>query len=191
MKETAPTVIFSIGHSNHPWELFADLLRASQISTLIDVRSIPRSRFAHFNQAPLTARLAAVNISYHHMGGELGGRPPAGGPLDYEAAAAMPSYLDALATAVKIAKTRRSVLMCSEHEPLSCHRCLLLGRSLSGNSRVEVRHILRSGEVERHTETEVRLLHDTRKKISQLASPREQLGEAYRAQIRKLQGSAR
>ncbi len=87
MKATAPTVIFTIGHSNHPWSLFADLLRASQISALIDVRSIPRSRFAHFNQAPLKARLATLDISYHHMGTELGGRPSAGTPLDYEAVA--------------------------------------------------------------------------------------------------------
>jgi uncharacterized protein (DUF488 family) len=188
MEATAPTAIFTIGHSNHPWDLFADLLRASEISALIDVRSIPRSRFAHFNQAPLTARLAALNISYHHMGAELGGRPLAGAPLDYEAVAVLPGYLDALADTVAIAKSQRSVLMCSEHEPLSCHRCLLLGRSLAGQG-VAVRHILRSGHVERQAETEARLLEATRRKISHLASPDEQLAEAYRAQIRKLQGT--
>ncbi len=55
------------------------------------------------------------------------------------------------------ATTQRSVLMCSEHEPLSCHRCLLLGRSFVGQG-VAVRHILRSGQVESHQETEARLL---------------------------------
>jgi uncharacterized protein (DUF488 family) len=190
MKATASPIIFTIGHSNHPWGLFADLLGASQISALIDVRSIPRSRFAHFNQGPLKARLAALDISYHHMGAELGGRPSAGTPLDYEAVAALPRYLDALADAVAIATARRSVLMCSEHEPLSCHRCLLLGRSLRGQG-VAVRHILRSGQVEGHDETEARLLEATRRKTSRLARPGEQLAEAYRAQVSKLQGSAR
>jgi uncharacterized protein (DUF488 family) len=190
MKALTVPAIFTIGHSNHPWERFAELLRASQISALIDVRSVPHSRFAHFNQAQLTARLAALDITYHQMGADLGGRPSAGVPLDYEAVAKLLGYREALKNVAATAWRQRLVLMCSEHEPLNCHRCLLVGRSLAGQG-ISVRHILTSGEVEEHVATEGRLLRATWRKVSPLAKLDEQLAEAYRVQIGKLQGGSR
>jgi uncharacterized protein (DUF488 family) len=54
------TSIFTVGHSNHPWEKFAELLHVAKIETLADIRSFPRSRLAHFNQAQLRARLESL-----------------------------------------------------------------------------------------------------------------------------------
>jgi hypothetical protein len=47
--------------------------------------------------------------------------------------------------------------MCAEREPLDCHRCLLVARSLAARG-VAVGHILHDGAVEAHAETERRLL---------------------------------
>jgi len=46
--------IFTIGHSNRTLEYFFDLLRAYKIETILDIRTIPRSRHnPQFNQKEL------------------------------------------------------------------------------------------------------------------------------------------
>lgn len=178
--------LFTIGHSNHSWERFVGLLRACQIEAVADVRSFPRSRFAQFNQAPLRARLVADRIDYLYFGDMLGGRPMGTGNPDYEAMAETASYRAALAKVIELAAAKRAAIMCSEHEPLACHRCLQLGRSLVGEG-VTVRHILRDGTTESHGDSEQRLLALAGKKTSELfASPAERLAEAYRLQERAL-----
>ena len=52
---------------------------------------------------------------------------------------------------------RRVCLMCAEREPLDCHRCLLVSRSLAGRG-LAVGHILHDGATEPHAATEERLL---------------------------------
>jgi hypothetical protein len=47
--------------------------------------------------------------------------------------------------------------MCSERDPLDCHRCLLVARALAARG-VSIGHILHHGEIESHTATERRLL---------------------------------
>ena len=41
--------IFTIGHSNHKWETFRDLLKQHEIKLLIDTRSKPVSTYAPFS----------------------------------------------------------------------------------------------------------------------------------------------
>jgi len=47
--------------------------------------------------------------------------------------------------------------MCAERDPLDCHRCLLVARSLAGLG-LKIGHILFDGSVEPHEATEQRLL---------------------------------
>jgi uncharacterized protein (DUF488 family) len=47
--------------------------------------------------------------------------------------------------------------MCSEREPLECHRCLLVTRALAARG-LNVGHILHDGTIEPHAATEQRLL---------------------------------
>jgi len=191
MGSCTKTCIFTIGHSNHPWDKFAALLQTADIRALVDVRSYPRSRFAHFNQAPLMARLAELDIDYLHLGNELGGRSEAGNTFDYEVIATSPRFSEALTRAAEIAGKQRTVLMCSEHEPLTCHRCLLLGRSLAERG-IAVRHILRDGCIEPHAQTEDRLLAITGKKTADLlAAPAERIALAYSVQVQALRRKAK
>jgi uncharacterized protein (DUF488 family) len=116
----------------------------------------------------------------------LGGRPEADVALDYEKIARLPEYIDALNRVVEIAGQKRTALMCSEHEPLACHRCLLLGRSLD-ESGIAVQHVLRDGRIEAHEDTEDRLLAITRKKAGDLLEvPAERLVLANRLQAQSL-----
>ena len=69
--------------------------------------------------------------------------------------------------------------MCSEHEPLNCHRCLLVGRRLVERGN-DLAHILRDGTIEPNTATEERLLARTRQTDADLFAPRaERLARAY------------
>jgi uncharacterized protein (DUF488 family) len=120
------------------------------------------------------------------MGVELGGRPKCGGPADYEQMATNPLFIAGLSRIEEVASRSRLAMMCSEHEPLECHRCLLVGRRLVERG-VDVAHILRDGTIEPHAATEDRLLKLTRQTESDLfASRADRLARAYRDQNLRL-----
>lgn len=76
--------------------------------------------------------------------------------------------------------------MCSEHDPLDCHRCLLVGRELAERG-VGVKHILADGTIADHREIEDRLLQSEGRESTDLfLSPDERLAEAYRKRARKV-----
>jgi uncharacterized protein (DUF488 family) len=155
--------LFSIGHSNIPAERFLGMLQDARVSILADVRSAPYSRrFPWFSQKKLAARLADAGIAYLPMGDALGGRPRdenlyRDGVADYEAMAAQPAYEAGLDRLIEAAARNGVGLMCAEREPLDCHRCLLVARSLAERG-LTVGHILHDGRIEPHAATEQRLL---------------------------------
>src|SRR5258707_4028822 len=68
--------LYTIGHSTHPIDRFAELLAAHDITALGDVRSFPRSRFnPQFNRDRLEAALRDPAIAYVFLGDQLGGKP--------------------------------------------------------------------------------------------------------------------
>ena len=85
--------LMTIGHSNLPADRFITLLRDSKVSAVIDVRSVPFSRWCPwFSSKPLATGLAAEGLAYLQLGDELGGRPRdpqlyCDGIADYEAMA--------------------------------------------------------------------------------------------------------
>jgi uncharacterized protein (DUF488 family) len=65
---------FTIGHSTRSLPEFVELLHASQVGLVADVRSIPRSRRnPQFNRESLPERLAEHHVAYEHIAA-LGGR---------------------------------------------------------------------------------------------------------------------
>jgi uncharacterized protein (DUF488 family) len=155
--------LFSIGHSNLPEDRFRALLQTSGVDAVADVRSVPSSRFfPWFSRRHLEARLSREGIAYLPCGDALGGRPGddalyRDGVADYEAMAAYPRFRASLDRLIEAAARARLCLMCAEREPLDCHRCLLVARSLAGRGLV-VGHILHDGSIEPHAATEQRLL---------------------------------
>lgn len=150
--DTPKTAIFTIGHSNHTWERFIELLTPHRIELLVDVRSYPRSRFAPWsNREKLDAGLRTQGIEYQWMGNHLGGMPPRPdqradlGSISvdewYRTRSKAPDFLAAIAEVSRMAMGKRLVLMCSEGHPERCHRTLLLAPMIS-NVDFEVLHIL-------------------------------------------------
>jgi uncharacterized protein (DUF488 family) len=185
------TLVFSIGHSNHDWSTFKRLLETANIGAVADVRSSPASRLPHFNRAALNNRLNAIGMAYVFLGVELGGRPKDGGIPDYDLMAGSPLFAEGIAHVEEIAPGMRLALLCSEHEPLTCHRCLLVGRRLVERG-VGVAHILRDGTVEPNEDTENRLLALTRQSETDLFTSRvDRVAAAYRTQGLKIAGRPR
>lgn len=186
------TEVFTVGHSTHSWERFVALLSAANVTAIADVRSSPYSRhFPHFNRDELRAGLGTDGISYVFLGKELGGRPNerrfyCEGIADYEKMAQASEFSKGLDRVIEGAKKYRIALMCSERDPLDCHRCLLVGRALARGA-IRVSHILDNGRVVDHAEIEDRLLELSGRNADDLfASRSERLAAAYRERARKV-----
>jgi hypothetical protein len=81
--------------------------------------------------------------------------------------------------------------MRAEHDPLTCHRALLVGRHLVACG-ADLQHILRDGRVEPQREFEDRLLATARQTEADLFAPRtERLALAYRNQEAALYAKGR
>ena len=159
--------VLTIGHSNHTMERFVELLRANKVQVLVDVRSSPYSRYsAHFCRDALEALLSRAGIRYAFMGREMGGRPDdnslydEAGRVDYAQVAATPLFGEATDRLLSESPLERTVLMCSEEDPLKCHRFLLIARVLADRGTV-VWHIRGDGRVQTHEELIDQLQHAT------------------------------
>jgi type I restriction enzyme S subunit len=187
--------IFTIGHSNSSIDTFLNHLRRHDITMIADVRSIPYSRhFPHFNREALQASLATAGIKYVFLGDELGARPKDracysyDGSVDYQRLAARPQFRRGIVRVLAAARTERVALMCSEREPLNCHRTLLIGRVIAQDN-VAVQHILSDDRLECHSDTEKRLMAEEQRGASLFdLSVSESLGvaQAYSQRILKV-----
>jgi uncharacterized protein (DUF488 family) len=150
--------ILSIGHSNQSLEAFLDLIRLHQIEVLVDARSHPHSRHApHFDARPLKGAVNAAGIKYLYLGKELGGRPAgaefydADGHVLYGLVAQSPLFLEGIRRLEEGAQKYRIALMCSEENPTSCHRRLLIGRVLAARG-ITLDHIRGDGQIQTEAE---------------------------------------
>lgn len=156
--------ILTIGHSNHPPDAFLALLRLHEVAEVVDVRTSPYSRYLpQFNHAALEAMLEDAGIAYAFLGAELGGRPSdqscydSDGRVLYDRLAETDLFQDGMSYVMRHADDARVALMCSEKEPLECHRGLLIARALAEKG-VAVEHILADGTLESHEAAMDRLL---------------------------------
>jgi uncharacterized protein (DUF488 family) len=145
--------LFTIGHGSLELVVFLAALRRQRITRVVDVRSIPYSRWAPWTGfGRLGVELQREGIAYEFAGKELGGKPespdlqtPAGTP-DYARIAGSPAYTRAIERVLEAAGLERLALLCSEANPMLCHRERLLARSLRERG-ASVRHIMSDGNL--------------------------------------------
>lgn len=163
MNETRDTVL-TIGHSTHAIEAFVALLRRHDASAVADVRSAPYSRFnPQFNREPFAEALDQVGIRYVYLGDALGGRSDdphcyQDGRICYDRVAETDVFQRGLERVVRGARKHRIALVCSEKEPLDCHRTLLVARALDEHG-LDVAHVHADGVLESHGKAMERLLN--------------------------------
>jgi uncharacterized protein (DUF488 family) len=182
--------ILTIGHSSHTYEQFLRLLRSADVTAVADVRSSPFSRHqAQFNKDDLRRALCLDKIDYAFLGNELGGRPKSDdlyceGVADYEKMARTKEFEQGLQRVIKGAEKYRIALMCSEHDPIDCHRCLLVGRELSRRG-FAIDHILFDGNQKSQGEIEAVLVRASKQKDADFF-PDDQIASAYRDRSMKV-----
>jgi uncharacterized protein (DUF488 family) len=157
------SAVFTVGHSSHTLERFAELLRGHGVAQVADVRRWPRSRrHPHFDDDALAVELAPAGIAYAHLP-ELGGHrdPVAGSVNDGWPQPAFNGYADhlgseefarGLARLAELRAARVTAVMCAEGDWRRCHR-QLLADVLVAREGVEVVHIGPDGGSERHVVT--------------------------------------
>jgi uncharacterized protein (DUF488 family) len=188
-------LLFTIGHSNHPFEHFLALLRRHGIEAVADVRSRPYSRFVpYFGKERLARSLADQGLGYLFLGQELGGKPVQDDPpqarLDYQARIEEPSFHQGIQMLLDEMADRRVALVCRERDPLDCHRLHLICRYLRPMA-LDIRHILPDGAVEAQQATERRLLERAGRaelplfEVTAAAADEQALARAYDAWWRR------
>lgn len=151
MQNRVKNTVFTIGHSTHPLEDFIKLIKDHKIKSVIDIRTIPRSRHnPQFNGDTLPYTLGKAGLGYQHMAG-LGGLRHAHadsansgwrntsfrGFADYMQTPEFEENLEAL---ISLTQKEAIVLMCAEAVPWRCHRSLIADALVMRGITVE--HIL-------------------------------------------------
>jgi uncharacterized protein (DUF488 family) len=157
--------IYTIGHSNHEIQTFINLLIMAKINMIVDVRSAPFSKmYPHFNRDTLEMVLKENKIGYLFLGDQIGGRSRnrsdyENGQVVYSRLAAKDEYQATIKRVLDGSAKFQIALMCSEKEPLDCHRTLLVSQSLSDKG-VEIVHIHADGKIETQSDVLNRLLRN-------------------------------
>jgi uncharacterized protein (DUF488 family) len=155
-------VIRTIGHSTRPVDTLIEILKAYGVTSLIDVRTLPKSRYnPQYNREALEQRLRDAGIGYEHMKALGGLRHPRKdspnmgwrnksfrGYADYMQT---PEFASALETLVAEAAQTAVVIMCAEAVPWRCHRSLISDSLAARGYPVE--HIMNATKSNRHTIT--------------------------------------
>ncbi|WP_369179268.1 DUF488 domain-containing protein [Streptomyces mutabilis] len=155
--------IMTIGHSTHQLPDFLKLLRRGDITAVADVRSVPASRFTpQFNRRPLEIGLREAGIKYVFLGEELGARAKdatcyVNGRVQYARLAQRLEFVRGIERLENGAGSERIAIMCSESEPLNCHRTVLVARVLSDHG-ITINHIHADGRIESHASAMRRLM---------------------------------
>jgi uncharacterized protein (DUF488 family) len=145
--------VFTIGHSNHLFSSFLELIQENNINLVVDVRSSPYSKYSpHFNKKPLQKALEDSNIEYAYFGNKIGGKPRDNkfyhqDKVLYHLLEKDDNYQDGIKDLMDLIKDKNVVLMCSEENPYHCHRHHLISQSLLKNSFI-ITHIRGNGELE-------------------------------------------
>jgi uncharacterized protein (DUF488 family) len=162
-RDAARPEILTVGHSTHSAARLIELLRAHAVTALADVRSTPYSRrHPQFNRDRLRDVLEAGGIEYVFLGKELGARSEDDAcyekdQVQYERLARTPVFASGIDRLLEGSRRYRIAVMCAEHEPLDCHRTILVARHLV-RAGARVSHILRDGSLEAHAITLGRLI---------------------------------
>ena len=143
--------LWTLGHSTRPIDEFIGLLRAHQISLLIDVRTVHRSRYnPQFNTDTLAQSLRDSGLQYGHLP-KLGGlRKPKNDSFNdgwrnasfrgYADYMQTEEFLKALEGLMADSRLQPAAIMCAEAVPWRCHRSLIADALVSRGW--DIRHIM-------------------------------------------------
>ena len=141
---------YTIGHSTRSIEEFVALLQAAEVTLVVDIRTIAKSRTnPQYNEDVLPGHLAPFKIEYIRID-ELGGlrskskevEPVLNGFWNnqsfhnYADYALTQPFLDGLAQLIQLGRQQRCAVMCSEAVWWRCHRRIVADHLLARDESV-------------------------------------------------------
>jgi uncharacterized protein (DUF488 family) len=155
-----PAPFFTMGHSTRTIEDFVELLRAGDVRTVIDIRTVPRSRHnPQYNSDSLADALAAYQIAHGRIPalGGLRGRAPEVAPElngwwenrsfhNYADHARSQDFRAGLDELVALGRERPVAMMCSEAVWWRCHRRIVADHLIARGETVY--HLMDGGRAE-------------------------------------------
>ena len=156
---------YTIGHSVNTAEKVLQLLKDNKATILVDVRSMPYSRHSpQFNKESFSKNLADAGIQYQWEKDAFGARQEdaslyhKNGYLDFAKMRARPIFKQKVAEySKKVEQGENVVFMCSEKNPIDCHRAILVARGFALEG-LPVEHILPDGKLMSQEELDNKLL---------------------------------
>ena len=157
-KDTESTIL-TIGYSTRTLDEFIYLLKTCGVTLVVDVRSVPRSRYnPQFAKETLPNLLKLAGVKYVHMPNIGGLRRPKHDSINtawrnksfrgYADYMQTKDFTENLLTLIALAKENRLVVMCAEALPWRCHRSLMADALLIRSVKVE--HILTKDNIVPH-----------------------------------------
>jgi uncharacterized protein (DUF488 family) len=184
--------IFTIGYSTYSLEQFISTLKKHSITAIVDVRSSPYSKFKpEFNRNTLQSALNEHEIEYVFLGEFCGARidDPScyqDGKVDFNIVAKSDKFKIGINRILSGVNKYTVALMCAEKDPVTCHRFVLICKNLKDDN-INLFHILENSKIEKHSESEFRLLKLHKLDQPELFRTHEQrLHDAYNRQGSKI-----
>ncbi|WP_234026725.1 DUF488 family protein [Melaminivora suipulveris] len=160
MSQTAALPFFTIGHSSRSLEEFLLLLQQAEVTRVVDIRKIPRSRAnPQFNEDAMPEALAPHGVGYEHLarlGGlrgkvqgverEVNGFWTNASFHRYADYALTPPFAEGLAELIALGRRERVAFMCSEAVWWRCHRRIVADWLVARGEAVF--HIMAAGRVD-------------------------------------------
>lgn len=141
---------YTIGHSTRSIEEFVTLLQAAEVTLVVDIRTIAKSRTnPQYNEDVLPGHLAPFKIEYIRIE-ELGGLRSKSKEVEpvlngfwhnqsfhnYADYALTQPFLDGLAQLIQLGRQQRCAVMCSEAVWWRCHRRIVADHLLARDESV-------------------------------------------------------
>lgn len=157
--------LYTIGYSSYDISHFISILKKQQIEALVDVRSIPYSKFApDYNTDNIKKLLENNSIYYLNFGDGLGARTKIeecykNNIAQYSLISETPKFKEYTKRIISGLEKFNIVLLCAESDPLKCHRDIMICRYLKKYIN-NISHILQNEIIEDNKQTEIRLLKE-------------------------------
>jgi len=157
--------IYTLGHSNYPFDKFIEILKKYDINCVVDIRSTPYSKYnTQYNKEFLHETLKNLGYTYIYMADEFGAKRKTKvsyndeGYADFDKVILEDEFKRGIERLkVGCSKNYKIVLLGAMQEPIRCHRAILLGKELI-KAGFDVKHIMHEGDLKTQDYLEEKLL---------------------------------
>ncbi|XHH07759.1 MAG: DUF488 family protein [Candidatus Bathyarchaeia archaeon] len=188
MSERQELTIYTVGHSTRSIEEFLEILKTYNITLLVDVRTVPRSRHnPQFNKETLPNTLKPHGIKYLSLPGIGGLRHPKKDTINlalqnssfrgYADYMQTKEFTENLLKLIVLSKENCLAIMCAEALPWRCHRNLISDALVARH--VKVLHIISKDDTLTHRLNELAHVEGTKVSypLSEKETPQRTLGD--------------